>query len=472
MAIIVGRHQEQAILQSAIDSNKSEFVSVYGRRRVGKTFLIRNFFNNDFFFQVSGIANVDMPQQLTNFNIALRKVNNNLELKVADDWFSSFQQLEQIILRSRKPTKVIFIDELPWFDTTNSNFVAALEHFWNSFASARKDIVLIVCGSAASWMINKIINNHGGLHNRVTRRIKLEAFTLNECSNLLESRNIKLDHYQIARLYFAFGGIPFYWDEVEKGLSADQNIQNICFSPNGLLRFEFKNLFPSLFSNSDRHKKVVLALAKKAKGLRRDEIIKLTGLANAGSTTRILNELEESGFIRKYNTFGKKERFSLFQLVDFYTLFYLKFIEKAPKNTDNYWINSFDSPKFRAWSGYAFELLSLVHITQIKKALGISGVESTAYSWKSKNTDNGAQIDLIIDRKDMVINICELKFSVGEFTITKSYARNLRNKLETFRAETKTRKSVMITMVTTFGIKQNEHSLGLIQNELKLDDLF
>ncbi len=472
MKTIIGRHREKAIIQSAIDSNKSEFISIYGRRRVGKTFLIRTFFNNNFFFQASGIANIDFQQQLINFNTSLQKVNNNSQLEVAKDWFSSFQQLSKLILRSRKLTKVIFIDELPWFDTANSNFVQALEHFWNSFASARDDVVLIVCGSAASWMINKIINNRGGLHNRVTRRIKLEPFTLNECNNLLRARNISLDNYQIARLYFAFGGIPFYWDEVEKGLSADQNIQNICFSPNGLLRNEFKNLFPSLFSNSDRHKKVVQALTKKSRGLRRDEIIKHTGLANAGSTTRILNELEESGFIRKYSTFGKKERFSLFQLVDFYTLFYLKFIEKSSKNADNYWLNSFDSPKFRAWSGYAFELLSLVHIQQIKNALGISGIESTAYSWKSKNNTNGTQIDLVIDRKDMVINICELKFSVGEFTITKPYAKNLRNKLQVFKTETKTRKSVMLTMITTFGVKQNEHSIGLMQNELKLEDLF
>ena len=350
--------------------------------------------------------------------------------------------------------------------------MAAIEHFWNSFASARKDIVLIVCGSAASWMINKIINNHGGLHNRVTRRIKLEPFTLGECKDFLLAKNIKADNYHIARLYLAFGGIPFYWDEVEYGLSADQNIQNICFSPNGLLRSEFDNLFPSLFSNSDKHLLIVKALATKAKGLGRDEIIKLTGLANAGSTTRILTELEESGFVRKYNAFGKKERHSLFQLVDFYTLFYLKYIQKSSKSTDNFWINSFDSPKFRAWSGYAFELLSLVHISQIKIALGISGIESTAFSWRSKDAENGAQIDLIIDRKDQAINICEIKFSVGEYTVTKALAKNLRNKLGTFRTETKTRKSVMLTMVTVDGVRHNEHSLGLIHNEIKLEDLF
>lgn len=469
---IIGREREKQIINTALTSSKSELLAIYGRRRVGKTFLIRTFFNNKFTFQVSGVANASLNQQLLNFHYSLQNANSKLDFELPTNWIKAFHQLSMIIQRSRQKRKVIFIDELPWFDTANSSFVQALEHFWNSFASARKDILLIVCGSAASWMINKIINNHGGLHNRVTKRIKLEAFTLKECRNFLKSKNIKLNNYQISRIYLSFGGIPFYWEEVEKGLSADQNIQNICFSENGLLRTEFQNLFPSLFSKPERHLKIVRALVKKAKGLNREEIIKLSGLPNAGSTTRILTELEESGFIRKYIPFGKKARNSLYQLTDFYTLFYLKFIEKLPKSSSKFWLNSFDSPKFRAWSGYAFELLSIVHISEIKQSLGISGIETTVYSWRSKEVKNGAQIDLIIDRKDAVINLCEMKFSSGEFTISKQYAHNLRNKVEAFKTETKTRKSIMLTMITSFGIKPNQHSIGLIQKELKLDSLF
>lgn len=373
---------------------------------------------------------------------------------------------------TQKGRKLIFIDELPWFDTRNSKFIQGLEHYWNSWASARSDIVLIVCGSATSWMINKLINDKGGLYNRITKKIKLVPFTLYNCEKYLQSRKIKLDRYQIIQLYMSLGGIPFYWDEVKPGLSAMQNIENICFSETGLLRTEFTNLYRSLFSNHERHLSLVKAIAKKSKGLFRDELIKLSGLPNAGSTTRLLDELEESGFIRKYVPFGKKLRNSLYQLVDFYTHFYLRFIENTQLLNNNNWVNAVDNPKYRAWSGYAYEQICLYHLPQIKQALGVSGVYTTVSSWRSSNSDFGAQVDLIIDRRDQVINLCEIKFSINPYTINKKYASELRNKIGTFKLETGMRKSVFLTMITTFGVKQNIHSTGLIQNELQMDDLF
>jgi len=375
-------------------------------------------------------------------------------------------------LDTQKGRKLIFIDELPWFDTRNSKFIQGLEHYWNSWASARSDIVLIVCGSATSWMINKLINDKGGLYNRITKKIKLVPFTLYNCEKYLQSRKIKLDRYQIIQLYMSLGGIPFYWDEVKPGLSAMQNIENICFSETGLLRTEFTNLYRSLFSNHERHLSLVKAIAKKSKGLFRDELIKLSGLPNAGSTTRLLDELEESGFIRKYVPFGKKLRNSLYQLVDFYTHFYLRFIENTQLLNNNNWVNAVDNPKYRAWSGYAYEQICLYHLPQIKQALGVSGVYTTVSSWRSSNSDFGAQVDLIIDRRDQVINLCEIKFSINPYTINKKYASELRNKIGTFKLETGMRKSVFLTMITTFGVKQNIHSTGLIQNELQMDDLF
>ncbi len=297
-------------------------------------------------------------------------------------------------------------------------------------------------------------------------------FTLYECEKYLKSRKIKLDRYQIIQLYMAFGGIPFYWDEVKPGLSAMQNIENICFSETGLLRNEFINLYRSLFNKHERHLSLVRALAKKSKGLGRDELISLSGLPNAGSTTRLLNELEESGFIRKYTPFGKKLRNSLYQLVDFYSHFYIKFIASIQLMETNNWLNSIDTPKYRAWSGYAYEQVCQYHLPQIKQALGISGVYSTISSWRSSKSDPGAQIDLIIDRRDQVINLCEIKFSINPYTINNKYASELRNKIGVFKSETGTRKSVFLTMITTFGVKQNIHSTGLLQNELQMDDLF
>ncbi len=472
MAGIIGRSREIKLFTSVLAGSRSEFIAVYGRRRVGKTFLIRSVFKQHFTFQLTGLANTNTALQLDNFNNALKKVQKKNKEQPAKNWFTAFDQLTQFLEKSTTTKKVVFIDELPWLDTVNSGFIPALEHFWNSWASARNDIILIACGSAASWMINKLINNKGGLHNRITKRIKIVPFTLHECEQLMQSKKSVLDRYQIIQLYMVFGGIPFYWDEVSKELSAAQNIQQICFSENGLLRTEFPKLFSSLFSNAGRHTAIINALAKKAKGLTRDEIIKGSKLPDGGSMTRLLNELEESGFIRKYSPFEKKMRTSLYQLTDFYSLFYLRFIKDPAIFEKDKWLNTLDSPAYRAWSGYAFEQICLYHSDQLKHSLGIAAVETNMSSWRSATVENGAQIDLVIDRRDQVINLCEMKFSINPFTIDKKYDAELRNKIAAFKKETATRKSVFMTMVTTFGLQNNSYSAGLIQNDIKMDSLF
>jgi AAA+ ATPase superfamily predicted ATPase len=468
MGEIVGRKNELEILDKLFKSTKSEFLALYGRRRVGKTFLVRNAFRGKFSFQITGLANASLQQQLTNFQIALQKYDENSQAVQAGSWIQAFNQLIQFLEKSKTRKKVVFIDELPWFDTRNSGFIQALEHFWNSWASARNDILLIACGSATSWMINKLINNKGGLHNRVTNRMKLHPFTLAECEGFLKSKKIKLDRYQLIQLYMVFGGVPYYWEQVEAGQSATQMIDRLCFSNDGLLVDEFLNLYYSLFNKPEKHMSIVSAMIKKSMGLTRQEIVKYTGLPNAGSTTRLLEELELSGFIRKYAPFGKKKRDSLYQLVDFYTHFYLRFIKGSGNDISNYWLTMIDSPRYRVWSGYAFEQICLYHSQQIMKSLGISGVQTSLSSWRSKT----AQIDLLIDRRDQVINLCEMKYSINSFRITKKYAEELRNKVGAFKSETKTRKSIFLTMITSFGIQKNEYYGALVQNELVMDDLF
>jgi uncharacterized protein len=474
MENIIGRQKEMKIFSAALKGKRSEFIAVYGRRRVGKTFLIRYAFSSHFVFQLTGLANSDTQEQLMNFNTALIKVNKKPTTPIKETWFAAFVQLTEFLEKSTAEKKVIFIDELPWLDTPNSRFIQALEHFWNSWASARKDIILVTCGSAASWMINKLINNKGGLHNRVTKRIKISPFTLNECEQLVQSKKSVLDRYQLVQLYMVLGGIPFYWDEVSKELSAAQNIQKICFSEGGILRTEFKNLFSSLFKNAERHVAIVHALAKKTKGLTREEIIKGSKLTDGGGLTRLLDELEQSGFIRKYKPFEKKRRTSLYQLVDFYTLFYLRYLSNNENEVydKNKWLNTFELPTYKAWSGYAFEQVCLYHINEIKESLGIAGVETNISSWRSTTLSNGAQIDLIIDRRDRVINICEIKYSVNKFVIDKKYDEELRNKIAAFKKETGTTKSVFLTMITSFGLEENNYAAGIVQNEVNMDALF
>ena len=471
MRKIIGREEEIKILQKTCQSNKSEFVAVYGRRRVGKTFLIRSAFEDKFTFYITGIANVSLNRQLGHFYNTLQKKDEQTVYTQSNNWMKALEDLSKFIEKSLDEKKVIFIDELPWFDSQKSGFIQALEHFWNSWASLRDDVILVVCGSAAAWMINKLINNRGGLHNRTTKRIKVVPFKLRECEDFLRDKNVVLDRYQIIQLYMVLGGVPYYWDEVSPEKSAMQNIEQICFTQNGLLRDEFTNLYRSLFKDFERHLSIVNALSQKNKGLSRDEIQKITKMTNGGSLTRLLKELEESGFIRKYNPFGKKAREGIYQLVDNFTNFYLKFMQDSEIEGFS-WLSMIDSPQYRAWSGYAFEQVCLYHLAEIKKVLGVSGVITTTSSWKSTKSEQGVQIDLVIDRRDNVINICEMKYSLNPFEIDKKYNTDLRNKIGIFRDETKTRKSVFLTMITTFGVKQNMHSLGLIQNSITMNDLF
>lgn len=473
MDLFVGREHEVQLLEKIYKEERSSFVAIYGRRRIGKTFLVRRTIGERMTFHLTAIGNVTTEQQLANFQAYFeRKVPLALHRPMPKNWFSAFQQLITFLEKSPAGKKVIFLDELPWFDTPKSDFMASLEHFWNSWASAREDIMLIVCGSAASWMLHKLIHNHGGLHNRVTTRMRLDPFTLREAEILLKQKNNALDRYQIIQYYMAVGGVPFYLDTFDGALTPMQNIENQCFAKDGFLRTEFQDLFQSLFAKSEKHISIVEAIATKAKGLTREDILKITKLPNNGATTRLLEELEESGFIIKYQPFQKTAKHSLFQLIDFYTLFYLRFIKNTSFLETGNWLALTDSLIYKTWCGYAFEQVCLMHVPQIKQALGISGVFTQSAAWRSAESENGTQIDLLIDRRDRIINLFEIKFSAEPYVITKAYAEKLRHKVGTFKSETATTKAVWLAMLTTFGTKQNEYSGSLLQHNLDMNCLF
>ena len=470
--MIIGRKEEQRILLSAAQSEYSELIAVYGRRRVGKTYLIRETFGYKFTFQHTGLANANTKDQLFSFAISLRDAGYD-DCPTPQSWLEAFSLLSHFLKNSTDEKKIIFLDELPWMDTSRSNFISAFEHFWNGWASARKDIVLIICGSATSWIINKVINDHGGLHNRVTQRIALQPFTLKECEMFVKSKGLEMNRYQIAECYMVLGGIPFYWNLLERGLSLAQNIDKIFFARNGKLANEFNLLYASLFKSPEQYIDVVTALGRKKVGMTREEIITAIGKPSNGALSKVLDELEYCGFIRKYSGYGKKTKQAIYQLVDNYTLFYFKFIRENKNNDEHFWSASINSATHRAWSGLAFERLCMAHMQQIKAGLGISGVLSNIYSWRKEADENGeeAQIDLLIDRNDQVVNICEMKYSLSEFSIDAEYERNLRNKKSAFIEATNTRKAVHLTMVTIYGIRHNSHS-GIVQSEITLEDLF
>jgi uncharacterized protein len=471
--LILGRKRELQTIKKITKSQKSEFLALFGRRRVGKTFLVREYFNYTFDFHISGLANADTSQQLFNFHNSLAKQSNIFYDAQPANWLEAFQRLETFIESSiSKEKKIIFFDEMPWFDTKGSDFMMGLEHFWNSWATNRKDIVLIACGSAASWMINELINNAGGLHNRVTQKIKVEPFCLLEVEELLKNKNCVFDRYQIIQLYMIFGGIPYYLDAINPDLSATQNIQQLLFDTTGLLKNEFFNLYRSLFKKHEIYETVVEALSTKTLGLQRSEIVQVAKISSGGTLTKVLTDLEESGFIHSYTSFDAKGKNTIYRLSDFYTSFYFKFIKPAKYNSKNAWVNLLDNPVHRVWQGFTFEQVCIDHVAQIKKALGINGIQSYDAVWKGSIAKKTAQIDFLIDRRDQVINICEAKFSLDTYTITKEYAEKLREKINIFKEVSQTKKAVFLTMITTYGVEKNKYANSLMQNDITMDDLF
>ena len=469
---IVGRAYEQAELKHYFESGKPEFIVVTGRRRIGKTFLVREFFSNEMFFYFSGMTgkNVTNKYQLLMFDKAIEAHGGN-QHPTSRCWSDAFQKLQQLIEPLPKERKVIFIDELPWLDSPKSDFLSALDYFWNTFASSRSDIMLIVCGSAASWMIKNLFENKGGLYNRITGRINLAPFTLGECEAYFFEQGIVVNRYQIAEIYMVFGGVPFYLSMFKKHLGPTQNIDQLLFAKNAPLKNEFNEIYHSLFRSPQRHLTIVNDLSKRKSGLTRDEIIKATKIPGGGNLTNTLKELEQCGFIEKYTDFTKQKNAAYYRLVDPFSLFWLRYVDNNNTKDEYYWTNLIDDGGRRAWAGYAFEMICLHHIPQIKNKLGISGISTQVFSWRSKNHRPNAQIDLLISRRDGVVNLCEMKFTLHPYTITSQYAQQLLNKQMAFKSETNVRSALHLTMVTTYGLTKQGHWTAA-QSEVTLDDLF
>ena len=452
--MLIGRSEECRRLKQAIDDDKSHFIALYGRRRVGKTFLVKEYFEHKFTFYCTGLLKGNKKQQLANFTNALSTHFSDYEpLTQISTWFDAFNSLSVALKKTQtKGKKIIFIDEMPWMDTNGSDFILGLEYFWNSWASARKDIIFIVCGSATTWMVGKIFNNTGGLYNRVTIKMKIDPFTLQECYDYFRAKGFKYTSMQCVEVYMVFGGIPFYLEQFQKDLSPVQNINKLFFGSNALFANEYDLLFKSLFKNYDSHVAVIEAISQKNKGLDRGMIAKISGLSDGGSLTKILTNLENSNFIRKYRSLHKKSKDTLYQLIDPFCLFYNNMKESFAD--DDFWLKNYATPKYHNWSGYAFEIVCINHLTQIKSALGISGIQSQSFSWNNPQ----AQIDLIIDRADNVINLCEIKYSQGPYTITKKYDGEIRNKLQQFSQFGSGKKAIWPVMICPFGLAKSPYN--------------
>ena len=475
MTNIIGRANEIEILEYCYNSPQSEFVAVYGRRRVGKTFLIRELFKGRIMFYATGVFNETIEGQLNGWNREIANFNYS-DIKDADNWIDAFVNLNTVIEKASREgntsKKVIFLDEVSWFAVNKkTDFLAGLDYFWNRWASGREDVMLIICGSASTWITDNIINSKGGLHNRLTRQILLNPFTLKECELFYKDSSIPFTRLQMAEAYMIFGGIPYYMNLLMPHLSLYQNVDAVYFSEGAELRNEFENLYRSLFSNSETYIKVINALATKGIGMTRNEIVTESKLSKGGNLTKILNNLTVCGFIRKYKSYGKKEKDSLYQLIDFFSMFDIKFRSRREEYSNDYWLQISTTPLYHTWSGFSYEKLCLLHVPQITRKLGISGTRTSVYAWSGYMDGTGSQIDLVIERADRVINLCEVKFSSSVYAIDKKYAETIRNKRLSFAYNTNTRSALHNTMITTYGITRNIESAEIISCVV-LDDLF
>lgn len=469
-SMVVGRYREKKVLTKMLEKNTSELAVVFGRRRVGKTYLVRHFYQEHIVFELVGLYEGDTHLQLQNFHEKIIKTSARFKnTSQPKNWLSAFRMLEDYIdgLKGKKK-KVIFIDEFPWIATPRSKFLMAFEHFWNSYCTKRNDLVVVVCGSAASFMVKKIIQNKGGLHNRVTQKIRLLPFDLSETEEFLKYKGINITRYDILQVYMAMGGVPYYLDQLEKGQSVAQNIDRLFFEESGNLVNEFNEVFKSLFSNSEMHESIMRALASVKKGVSRKQLLKILKQQSSGVFSKALEELTESGFVARSKSPGKKTKDALFRMADEYSLFYLKFVEKNNEQGEGTWLKMFPKQSYKIWSGLVFETVCLKHSEQIKKELGIDKIYTSEAAWKNDK----AQIDLLIFRDDGIINLCEMKFHNTEYTINKAEYENLKNKILQFRKDYKTRKNIFITMISTYGITQNAYYFELVKNNLTIDCLF
>lgn len=469
---IIGRDSELCQLEAMMESDRPDLMAVYGRRRIGKTFLIKEFFNNTFDYYATGIYEGSGKEELDAFCDGLYRYAE-VEKGNITSWMEAFSALRDFLDTIKKPRIVVFLDELPWLDVPPSRFLKAFEWFWNSWGSTKPGLKVIVCGSATTWMVDRFINGKGGLYNRVTERIYLPPFSLRETESLLQHNGIDWSRAMILEAYMIFGGVPFYLSMLKRSLGLDANVDELFFREKAPLKDEYSFIFRSLFKNSEYYTRLLDTIGSKNMGMTRKEIREKGNLPENGVLTKALKNLEMCDFIRKYSAYGKKERDAIFQLTDLSVLFFKRFVENYNGRDLKHWTNMVDNPTRTSWTGIAFEQVSLLHLEQIKRALGISGVSTEACSWQYRGDEYtpGAQIDLLIARRDRVINICEMKYARDDFEVSSLLEKEMRRKKSTFTSVTGTRCSLHLTLVTPWGLKRNANS-GIFNQCITMDDLF
>ena len=469
MRKVIGRQREKEILSNALTSHRSELIAVYGRRRIGKTYLIRTFYKDKITFSFTGLSEGKRHDQIKNFMLKLKEVSKMFQNeKPPKDWLEAFHLLKLYLkgIKESNKKKIIFIDEFPWVDSHKSGFLGAFENFWNDYCTTRSDLIVIVCGSAASYMVKKIINNTKGLSKRITEKIHLKPFNLKETKAFLKYKGILMEEYEILKLYMVLGGVAEYLEHVKKGESATITIDNLCFKKEAYLEDEYNQVFKSLFRENSYHQKIMEVLStSKKQGITRDDILEELNISSGGRFSNALSDLILSGFVLKYVSYKDHKKTILYRIYDEFCLFHIQFMKNFKGSR---WTQLFQQQSYKSWCGFAFETICLKHVEALKRALKCDQIQSKNYCWY----DAKAQIDLVIDRNDNVVNLCEIKFYNDTFTMNASYLNVLRTKERQFSKTTLTKKSLYTSIISTWGITENQYSTAIVSNNITMEALF
>lgn len=483
---LIGREDEIRQLEEAASSNYPEFVVIYGRRRVGKTFLVNQVFKDRFAFSHAGLSPAELQQlkeknksktildlQLEHFYYSLIEFGYKGK-KAPKNWLEAFHFLSLLLAEKKEDSEkqIVFLDELAWLDTPKSYFITAFESFCNGYAS-RENVLLIGAGSAISWILRKLLKAHGGLYNRVTKEILLAPFSLYETEKLLEEKHVNYSRYDIARTYMVFGGIPHYLHLIDGRYSLSENIDRLFYHKKGALKEEFERLFSSSFDNAKVTSDIVKALYTRQIGMTREEISEAIQKKDGEVLTEGIKALEISGFIVKYVPLQSKKREQYYKLIDPFCLFYLHFVEGKTTLDEHFYTDNEGDNRMHVWKGLSFENLCYNHLDQIKNALQIRGVSTSRFSFVMKGSEDekGAQIDLVLERKDNVVNLCEMKFYADLYHAEEEDDLNLRRKKTVLSSFLKKKQTIQTVLITTFGLAKGKYQ-WLYQNVVTLSDLF
>ena len=493
---MIGRKKEIKLLNEICDLEESSLVAIYGRRRIGKTYLVNHMFKkyrqDCLFFEFTGAYDGDKRGQIDNFIDQVYEwfyVEPSFEIK---SWSDAFRFLKRTIdkeikKRDSNEKVIVFLDEVPWIDRSNKGgFLSALGYFWNTWCEPRENVVLILCGSNSSWIRDKILKNaRGSLYQRVTHQISMYPFDLKETkAYLLEQKGFMIDNKTVTDIYMIFGGVAKYLSFLNPNESSAENIDRVFFSIHGSMYREYDELFSSLFADkSDYYKSVIELLCTRRSGFSLSDISKAFNEKLGGKLRLAIAELEECGFIKGLSKYGNSVRGVNYMIVDPYILFHHKWIKGFSRNDiatlpNNYWLHKSSSQSYAVWSGYAFEIVVMVNIRLYLNAIGRLGFFSGVYHWQhmAKSEDEqGAQIDMVVNYGNNIFDILECKYYNSEYVISKEYAKNIKNKLSMFKKYglySKQKSELRLVFLTSYGVKMNAEAHSLNISRVCLDDLF